>query len=47
MLRSNEKNVSLGKKLLRQSADYASITPYINNIMHTAIVKRKQKAEQY
>ena len=23
------------------------ITPYINNIMHTAIVQRKQKAEQY
>ena len=23
------------------------ITPYINNIMHTAFVQRKQKAEQY
>ena len=23
------------------------ITPYINNIMHTAIVQRKQKSEQY
>ena len=42
MLRSNEKkkNASLGKKLLRQTTDYARFL----YIMHTAIVQRKQKA---
>ena len=53
MLRSNEKKCFTRQKtaetkhrLCKISPEFR-ITPYINNIMHTAIVQRKQKAEQY
>ena len=52
MLRSNEKKKCFtGQKTAETTRPQIMhdfrITPYINNIVHTAFVQRKQKAEQY